>query len=167
MNLKKVSLRLVMLGEEQLCYTLKMKDILNIIILSSRDFILYVGDRMKTKESNQLKYAQQHLANERTYLAWIRTVISIVGVGFLATSLHFTVGVHRNTVVDVISILLGFFVCILGIAIIFLATISYRRKKHQISEETFTPSNMIVVSVSLLTLTVILIVILYFLLLTA
>ncbi|MDF9760288.1 hypothetical protein OKW24_002061 [Peribacillus simplex] len=39
-------------------------------------------------EKNQLKYAQQHLANERTFLAWIRTVIAIVGVGFLTTSLH-------------------------------------------------------------------------------
>ncbi|WP_241663292.1 DUF202 domain-containing protein [Peribacillus simplex] len=46
-------------------------------------------------EKNQLKYAQQHLANERAFLAWVRTVIAIVGVGFLATSLHFTIGVHR------------------------------------------------------------------------
>ncbi|MFV2050629.1 DUF202 domain-containing protein [Metabacillus sp. YM-086] len=38
-------------------------------------------------ENNQLKYAQQHhLENERTYLTWIRTVVSIVGIGFLTTS---------------------------------------------------------------------------------
>lgn len=51
-------------------------------------------------EKNQLKYAQQHLANERTFLAWIRTVIAIVGVGFLTTSLHFTIGVHRDARID-------------------------------------------------------------------
>jgi putative membrane protein len=25
---------------------------------------------------------QQHLANERTYLAWIRTAITVIGLGF-------------------------------------------------------------------------------------
>ncbi|WP_343783996.1 DUF202 domain-containing protein [Alkalibacillus silvisoli] len=29
-----------------------------------------------TKDSN---YIQQHLANERTYLAWIRTALAIIG----------------------------------------------------------------------------------------
>ncbi|MDF2857771.1 MAG: hypothetical protein K0Q87_3622 [Neobacillus sp.] len=29
------------------------------------------------------RYIQQHLANERTFLAWIRTAIAIIGVGFL------------------------------------------------------------------------------------
>lgn len=51
-------------------------------------------------EMKQLKYAQQHLANERTYLAWIRTAISILGVAFLATSLHFAIGTVRNFWVD-------------------------------------------------------------------
>ena len=78
--------------------------------------------RTLKKENNQLKYAQQHLANERTYLAWIRTVVSIVGVGFLTTSLHFTIGVRRNPTIDMLSIVLGIFACILGIAVILLAT---------------------------------------------
>lgn len=52
-------------------------------------------------EKNQLKYAQQHLANERTF------VIVIVGVCFLATSIHFTFGVHRDLRIDLISIVLG------------------------------------------------------------
>lgn len=46
------------------------------------------------KENNQQtldsKYIQQHLANERTYLARIRTRITIIGVGFLITNLHFS-----------------------------------------------------------------------------
>ncbi|MFS0765198.1 YidH family protein [Peribacillus phoenicis] len=83
-------------------------------------------------EKNQLKYAQQHLANERTFLAWVRTVIAIVGVGFLATSLHFTIGVHRDPRIDLISIVLG--MCALGLVITVLATFGYLQKKRQINE---------------------------------
>ncbi|MHA4180714.1 DUF202 domain-containing protein [Bacillus cereus] len=34
---------------------------------------------------------QQHLANERTYLAWLRTVISVSDLGFLVANLHLAV----------------------------------------------------------------------------
>lgn len=40
----------------------------------------------KTIDSN---YIQQHLANERTYLAWIRTALAMVGIGFLIVNIHF------------------------------------------------------------------------------
>ncbi|WP_153978072.1 DUF202 domain-containing protein [Paenibacillus xylanilyticus] len=33
------------------------------------------------------QYVQQHMANERTFLAWVRTGIAMVGVGFLAAGL--------------------------------------------------------------------------------
>ena len=62
--------------------------------------------------NNQIKYAQQHLANERTYLAWIRTAISIVGIGFLATSLHFTIGNVRNPYIDLLTFVLFVFSCV-------------------------------------------------------
>ncbi|MGR5908007.1 DUF202 domain-containing protein [Bacillus paranthracis] len=39
-------------------------------------------NKIKDITGESVKYAQQHLANERTYLAWIRTAISITGVGF-------------------------------------------------------------------------------------
>ncbi|MEK4536532.1 DUF202 domain-containing protein [Peribacillus sp. FSL K6-1552] len=37
---------------------------------------------MEEGAGDSVKFAQQHLANERTYLAWIRTSVSNVGVGF-------------------------------------------------------------------------------------
>jgi len=108
---------------------------------------------------NQLKYAQQHLANERTYLAWIRTSISIVGIGFLATSLHFTIGNVRNTFIDLLSIILGIFSCIFGVLVIILTTMDYHKKRQQIIEETFLPSqtnislisSMLIIMIALIT----------------
>ncbi|MFG6149639.1 YidH family protein [Halobacillus sp. B23F22_1] len=114
--------------------------------------------------NNQIKYAQQHLANERTYLAWVRTVIAIVGIGFLNTSLHFTIGVERNLTVDIISIALGVFACILGFVIIIMSTFAYfQRKKKIMNEETFLPSKAQVTLVSTLMIIIITFIVLYFL----
>ncbi|MGM0899012.1 MAG: YidH family protein [Bacillota bacterium] len=114
------------------------------------------------KEKNQLTYTQQHLANERTYLAWIRTAISIVGVGFLATSLHFTMGVVRNPFVDLFTIILGIFACIFGLVIIYTATRTYREKRHQIIHETFYSSNLRISMISTMLSIMIIMVIIYF-----
>lgn len=114
------------------------------------------------KEKNQLAYTQQHLANERTYLAWIRTVISIVGVGFLATSLHFTMGATRNPFVDIFTVALGIFACIFGLTVIFSATQNYKKKRQQLINETFTPSSMHITLISSMLAIMIIMVIIYF-----
>jgi putative membrane protein len=114
-------------------------------------------------EKNQLKYAQQHLANERTFLAWIRTVIAIVGVGFLTTSLHFTIGKYRDDRIDLISIVLGMFTCTMGLVITVLATFGYLQKKRQINEETFRPSSAQVILIAVFMVIMLLMIILYFL----
>ena len=112
--------------------------------------------------SNQLKYAQQHLANERTYLAWIRTAISIVGVGFLATSLHFTLGNIRNPTIDILSIVLGIFACFFGIIVIFITTSNYKKKQDQITKEIFIPSQTNISFISGMLIILILLIITYF-----
>lgn len=118
--------------------------------------------RPPPEKKNQLIYTQQHLANERTYLAWIRTGISIVGVGFLATSLHFTMGSTRNQFVDVFTIALGIFACLFGLIIIFTSTQNYKKKRQQIINETFYPSNMHITLISSMLAVVIVMVIIYF-----
>ncbi|HEX7063690.1 MAG TPA: DUF202 domain-containing protein [Bacillales bacterium] len=94
------------------------------------------------KKENQLKYAQQHLANERTFLAWIRTAVAIIGIGFLATSLHFTTGdPEAHPIGNLLVIVLGFSTGIFGVLTIIAATISYLSKEKQIKEQTFYSSH--------------------------
>lgn len=112
--------------------------------------------------TNQLKYAQQHLANERTYLAWLRTAISVVGVGFLATSLHFTVGQVRHPFIDLLSVLLGITAGVLGIVIIILTTRTYHEKRKQIEAEQFMPTNRYITVLSLLLVVFIVLILVYF-----
>ncbi len=39
--------------------------------------------------------SQQYLANERTFLAWIRTCISLIGLGFIIAKFNFFIDEFR------------------------------------------------------------------------
>ena len=95
-----------------------------------------------------VKYAQQHLANERTYLAWIRTAISITGVGFLTTSMHFTIKISSVSYINTLVIVLGIFACVVGFITGVLSTIQYSRKRKEIQEGLFIPSIHSIIFVS-------------------
>ncbi|MFL6980130.1 putative membrane protein [Bacillus subtilis] len=104
--------------------------------------------KRKDQPEDSVKYAQQHLANERTYLAWIRTAISIAGVGFLTTSLHFTIKINSDSVTNTLAIFLGIFACVVGLVTGVLATIQYSKKKREIQNGFFIPSNHSIIFVS-------------------
>ncbi|KHF39502.1 YidH family protein [Halalkalibacter okhensis] len=88
------------------------------------------------KQTDESKYIQQHLANERTYLAWIRTAIAIIGVGFLATTLHFNTPI--NEYLDhTLAMFLSLFSLLLGLLTIALATYIYFRNRKSINTQTF------------------------------
>ncbi len=92
---------------------------------------------IKERTEDSVKYAQQHLANERTYLAWIRTAISITGVGFLTTSLHFTIKISSNSVINNLAVFLRIFACVVGFITAVMSTIDYTRKRREIKEGIF------------------------------
>ncbi|RHW41990.1 DUF202 domain-containing protein [Neobacillus notoginsengisoli] len=83
------------------------------------------------------KYIQQHLANERTYLAWIRTAIAIIGVGFLVTNLHFNMRSTLTPINDFMANTIGMSSVLLGIVVIVMSTVSYLQKVKSINNQTF------------------------------
>ncbi|WP_043932043.1 YidH family protein [Bacillus sp. EB01] len=94
--------------------------------------------KQETKtQTTESKYIQQHLANERTYLAWIRTAIAIIGVGFLVTNLHFTMKTSLTPAGDLFANLIGISSVLLGIIVIVIATVAYIRKIDAINTQTF------------------------------
>ncbi|MEH6939375.1 DUF202 domain-containing protein [Bacillus sp. JJ664] len=106
----------------------------------------------KTQESHSesVKFVQQHLANERTFLAWIRTSISIVGVGFLTTSLNFTIQFSSNKYINLLVIFLGIYACVVGFITGILSTIQYSKKRKEIEKGIYIPANKSIVFVSIL-----------------
>ncbi|AZB42424.1 DUF202 domain-containing protein [Bacillus sp. FJAT-42376] len=117
---------------------------------------------MEKEQTISSKYIQQHLANERTYLAWVRTAIAIIGIGFIITNLHFSFMDKASPEVNILTIIIGVFSIICGFSLILFSTFDYRKKTKQIDEQTFRPSRHIVTWVSALIVVIILIFSLYF-----
>ncbi|MGR3764551.1 YidH family protein [Rossellomorea sp. NS-SX7] len=100
------------------------------------------------KETNESKYIQQHLANERTYLAWIRTSIAIIGIGFLTTSLHYT-SPQENEFQGQITMLISVVSIVIGVFLIIGSTINYYRARKHINTQTFTSANAVIIFMSI------------------
>lgn len=90
-------------------------------------------DENKTIDS---KYIQQHLANERTFLAWVRTGIAIVGLGFLAAGVVFRSTPYAH-IGHWIAALIGVGAVLLGAVIMTCATRDYLLKQKGINSDTF------------------------------
>jgi putative membrane protein len=94
------------------------------------------------------KYIQQHLANERTYLAWVRTCITIMGVGFLITNLHFSTLSTKVIMADILAQIIGLASIFVGIIALIITTITYFKKGKEINHQTFTFSRKMVIYLS-------------------
>ncbi len=88
-----------------------------------------------SNSSNDDDHSQQFLANERTFLAWFRTCIALIGLGFIVSRFSLFLkqfGVITKTLtVDVLannmnpSSLLGMGIIILGIVLLIYALKNY------------------------------------------
>lgn len=96
--------------------------------------------------SNQLdesKFVQQHLANERTFLAWIRTSITIIGLGFVSAGIVFGstpfghIGHLLSAIVGIGSVLFGGIVAA-------MATKDYFRKRDGINGNQFRSPSLLI-----------------------
>jgi len=99
---------------------------------------------MEEDKSLESKYIQQHLANERTYLAWVRTSIAIIGIGFLASSLHFNNIRSVSQLADTIAVFVSIFSLLVGLIILLFATLHYFAVRKNINNQTFASANKLI-----------------------
>ena len=100
--------------------------------------------------------ARDHLANERTFLAWVRTSIAIVVFGFaigrfaiaMRQLTEFQGHVFRSTGV---SVWMGMSSILAGVAMAVGGLLRYRRTRAQLDEGKFEPAGFIVDLVTILT----------------
>ncbi|KMK76949.1 hypothetical protein AB990_08025 [Alkalihalobacillus pseudalcaliphilus] len=117
--------------------------------------------KQQTEES---KYIQQHLANERTYLAWIRSAVAIMGVGFLVATLHFNTGMNQ-AMDQMTAIFISLITLLIAVMTIIFSTISYFRTRKMINTQTFRSSvSMILICTSIMLLVGIALFVYYFML---
>lgn len=99
-------------------------------------------------------HAADHMANERTFLAWIRTSIGIMAFGFVVEKFalflrqmalflgrsegQFVTGPSQN--IQGYSSIFGSLLIIFGVLICVLAFLKYKKVERQIEDETYKPS---------------------------
>ena len=93
--------------------------------------------------------ASDHLANERTFLAWIRTSISIIVFGFVVAkfgiALREFLRVQGNTAHESgMSLTIGVGFMAMGIFMAFVSLIRYRTTMKRLNADEFQPAAAIV-----------------------
>ena len=105
----------------------------------------------ENKKSAKVGNPQVHLANERTFLAWIRTSIGIMAFGFVVEKFAFFIKklslfVGKSPDIEFTNASLGYS-SIFGIALVVfgtlmgvLAFVRYQKVEREINEDAYRPS---------------------------
>ena len=100
--------------------------------------------------------AAEHLSNERTFLAWVRTSISVIVFGFVVAKFGVTLRQFfrfenlepRETGY---SLILGVSFMVVGILLAILAIWRYQSTRLQIEQDKFRPANTTIYIVGVVT----------------
>ena len=93
--------------------------------------------------------AADHLANERTFLAWIRTSISIIVFGFVVAKFGITLREflqtqNRTHSESGLSLVIGVGFMSMGIFMALVSTVRYRSTMKQLTAGRFEPADTVV-----------------------
>jgi putative membrane protein len=100
--------------------------------------------------------ARDHLANERTFLAWVRTGAAIVVFGFAIG--RFSIAIRQLTALQGhpvrtagISVWMGSFTIVAGVTLVVAGLVRYRKTRAQLDAGTFEPAGFVVDLITVLT----------------
>lgn len=101
-------------------------------------------------------YARDHLANERTFLAWVRTAIALMGFGFVVVKfavflrqISAGLGGRAITLPKTYSAEIGVGMIVLGGITAILGFISFEKTKRKINSDTYRPSSIFLLIITL------------------
>lgn len=121
------------------------------------------------KEIIKQQNAREHLANERTLLAWIRTSIGIMAFGFVVVKFSLFIKqisllLGKNVTVPQqhgYSSVIGILLVAVGALILLLSYMKYKKTEKQLTSETFKSSSALVFSLTIIILSISILLILY------
>jgi putative membrane protein len=100
--------------------------------------------------------ARDHLANERTFLAWVRTSIAVVVFGFAIG--RFSIAMRQLTEFQGhasetagLSVWMGMSAILAGVVMMVAGLVRYRKTRAQLDEGKFEPAGFVVDLVAILT----------------
>lgn len=94
---------------------------------------------VKTKARLNPSRVRDHLANERTYLAWMRSAIALMGFGVVIVRLRHFFPPQAHSPGN--SWKLGLLFSLVGLVTVLLSTQHYFSIRHAIDEDTYEPSS--------------------------
>ncbi|WP_372946906.1 YidH family protein [Mariniphaga sp.] len=107
-------------------------------------------------EENRDTKLREHLANERTFLAWIRTSIALMGLGFVIVKFGLFLKEVATLLDDLditfsegFSATVGTGMVALGVILAFFAYFQYKKVETQINRQTYKSSSLISVVLTL------------------
>ncbi|HDS07595.1 MAG TPA: DUF202 domain-containing protein [Bacteroides sp.] len=111
---------------------------------------------LNNQENNSIERSREHLANERTFLAWIRTSIGLMGFGFVIVK--FALFIKQLTgLLDTDDIpakayssIVGVVMVGLGVIIAILALFQFKRNQKQLLQEFYAPTPSLSLFMSLM-----------------
>lgn len=105
--------------------------------------------KIEVEKTIDSQYIQQHLANERTFLAWIRTAITVIGIGFLVTNFHYYRSENVSGADHQLISAIGMLSILFGISTILVGTRSYLKKVHTINTQQFKSAKMSLIALAI------------------
>ena len=114
-----------------------------------------VPENAVTENANPNR-ARDHLANERTFLAWVRTGAAIVVFGFAIG--RFAIAIRQLTALQEhpvrtpgISVWLGSFTIAAGVMLVVAGLVRYRKTRAQLDSGSFEPAGFVLDLITILT----------------
>ncbi|MGC9352903.1 MAG: YidH family protein [Mariniphaga sp.] len=108
-----------------------------------------------SEEKNDTKL-REHLANERTFLAWIRTSIALMGLGFVIVKfglflkeVAIMLKDFNVTISEGFSSVVGTAMVALGVILAFFAYFQYKKVETQINRQSYKSSSLISILLTL------------------
>ena len=109
---------------------------------------------IENPESEKVRNRRVHMANERTFLAWIRTSIGIMAFGFVVDKFalfmkQMSIILVKSSIENTIpashgySSIVGIFLVGFGTLMGLLAYSRYKKVERQIDEDTYQPSSVL------------------------
>jgi len=124
-------------------------------------------EQREVEKSPKVRNRRVHMANERTFLAWIRTSIAIMAFGFVVEKfalfvkqISYLLGKEAVLPSRGYSSIFGILLVALGAFMGILAFIRYKKVERQIDEDTYQPSLIldILLAISILAIGIFLII---------
>lgn len=112
-----------------------------------------------TNENNK---TSDHLANERTFLAWLRTSVALMGFGFILVKFSLflkqiallNTGQHLVHYRKEYSGVTGLVLVAAGVVILLLSYLNYRKTRKRIMENVFVGNNSLILIVTVLIMSI-------------